>query len=853
MLAIASLLALPVTGSGVDEPSGNVSGGGIGRFSSGRWGLLKGSFHNPTEEDGEVTISVTPIQSQLSGDGEEKKISGLGNDFARTVVIPPNCQRTVSWPIYMETGQKDIFSFKILVKRGAFESSDVILNSVGEPYRNFVSSNPNGRFAAENQQKSPGYCGLMTSREMDEPTYVRLQKLGEINRRIAEKPELVLDVFAETLEGYAEGLDPLDQLIIAEPNLHKNPEACLAIRRWVQRGGRVLLLMQLSGEESSRALLADAVPFTVVDETSMVSVPLHRANMTELQKSMRQDPEIYPREFEEPIEQIRAEFENAEVVWDVDGWPAILHVPYGHGTFYISTISDRVLVEERQQGGGSNSHYHECASEIHDLFVTTDDHLFVKQEDLQQAAEARIGYVIPGRIFGVVILALFVAVMAGAAWFLYRTDRAAKLVPVTLGCAVVFGLPGVIVGINARGVAPSTVVETRLGIIANGQSEFATVGVATLYNPSSQQVDVQLEKDAFIRPEGEDTRGHKRLHWEENGAAVWRQFHQPAGAGHWVQSSVVRLDEPMRATGTLTKDGLQISLTNREQLAPEDVIVATDTPRQMAVNIEGDVLICPPDAVLTPGNYSNNAILTEKQNLHAELFQRLFANRSPDNPFPNQPTVLFFSESLPGGFLSREGVRSETMTLMAVPLQYDPPALGEEVQVPPIVMPFRVVPDMDGGVSVAYDAGRVAWTEQPNGGTTAVEFRIPDVAQPFQFAAADLLVRIRAGSRVVKISAVIPVAGAEATGESSHKRVELHNEYSPVGDIALKLPEEVLNARGNGSIRIEIHVADIEFKVDEDGKTEQQIENEIEELKLKDNKWQFETIQLKASGQRVAE
>ena len=76
----------------------------------------------------------------------------------------------------------------------------------------------------------------------------------------------------------------------------------------------------------------------------------------------------------------------------------------------------------------------------------------------------------------------------------------------------------------------------------------------------------------------------------------------------------------MRATGTLTKDGLQISLTNREQLAPEDVIVATDTPRQMAVNIEGDVLICPPDAVLTPGNYSNNAILTEKQNLHAELF-----------------------------------------------------------------------------------------------------------------------------------------------------------------------------------------------------------------------------------------
>lgn len=854
LFAVALVLAFPASSHAVDEPSGNVSGGGIGRFTSGRWGLLRGSFHNPTDKDGEVTISVTPIQSQLSGDGEEKKITGLGNDFARTVIIPPDCQRTVSWPVYMESGQTKTFSFRILVKRGGFESGDVIENSVGEPYRNFVSSNPNGRFAAENAGPSPGYCGLMTSRDLDEPTYVRLQKLGEINRRIAGKPELVLDVFSDTLHGYAESLDPLDQLIVAEPNLGQHPDTCLAIRRWVQRGGRALVLMQLCGEESCRALLGDAVPFSVVDETSMVSVPLRRANMTELQKSLRQDAEIYRREFEEPIEQIRAEFENAEVIWDVDGWPAILRVPYGHGMIYVSTISDRVLVEKRVRGGGPNStyedYYHECATDIHNLFLSPHEDLFVKQEDLQRAAEARIGYVIPGRTFGIAILSLFVLVMAGSAWFLYRTDRAGKLVPVTLCCAVLFGLPGVIVGINARGVAPPTIVETRLGIIANGQSEFASVGVATLYNPSSQKVDVELEKDAYIRPEGEDTRGHKRLHWEENGATVWRQFHQPAGAGHWVQSSVIRLDEPMRATGTLTKDGLLVSLTNRGQLQPQDVIIAANTPRQMAVEADGEDLICRPDAVLTPGNYSNNAILTEKQNLHADLFQKLFANKAdPENPFLAQPTVLFFSESLPGGFLPRDGVRSETMTLMAVPLRYAPPKLGEEVQVPPIVIPFQIIPDLDGGVSRAYDTGSTRWVDQSDGGTTAVEFRVPDVAQPFEFSSADLLVRIRAGSRNVTLSAIVPDT---QQADGVQKLVPLHSEFSPVGDIAVQIPKEVLNAQGNGNIRIAINVAEIEFKVDEEGKTEKQIADELEELKLKDNKWQFEAMQLKATGKRVS-
>ena len=47
-------------------------------------------------------------------------------------------------------------------------------------------------------------------------------------------------------------------------------------------------------------------------------------------------------------------------------------------------------------------------------------------------------------------------------------------------------------------------------------------------------------------------------------------------------------------------------------------------------------------------------------------------------------------------------------------------------------------------------------------------------------------------------------------------------------------------------------IAEIEFKVDEEGKTEKQIADELEELKLKDNKWQFEAMQLKATGKRVS-
>lgn len=768
------LLSVLPNAVAVDDISVAVGIGGVERVMQGNWGLLKGAFANNSDEDREVLAVVIPAKSG-------------GLQYCRRVMIPAKTLRNCQWPVLIPDLNEKSFEFDYLIFENP-EGEGPIKRVLGEHVtRSFVVVNPKARSSS-----SVGYRGLLTSGDETPRDMRYLEELADVLRAEAKHERMGLIFEAKQIDGYPESLECLEQLMITSRTLQQFPAACDAVRVWTQRGGKTWLFLDQTGMDTIRAVLGDALPLTRIDETSSNEMKLEINPSEPVGRSPVRE---VLREFDEPVRMIRVIAEKGRVVWSVDGWPAVIELPFGNGTVFVTTVSPEVFVE---LNGGTRSM--PCAGEIaSSLFDAPRIIPRISEDRLAKAAAGLIGYEVPTRLFAGAVMLGFAVLLIFLGAALLRRDQAIGLLWGVPALACLCATPAVWVGQQTRSVAPETAVQQQVISSVDGQTTLAADGLASVYQPAPAGLRVNMTDFSLLTARDTTTQSNiRRMVWTDRGEAEWQHLDQAAGIRDYRIRSLRRLDRPGSITATLNKDGLIGRVPPGSE--PADMILAGLAPERMAARLASDgTFVATPDDVLASTEFVTGTFLSDVQKQHASVYEGLFSMENQDTPYPSALSLLHFTQlKNPSVTIGGEATRLDGSALVAQPVTLQPPPLNTEFTIPSILLPFQTVFDKSGGMSGAFSNRERKWLSQARANITLLEISLPDISQPFTATGGTLSIRINAGSRQVKVS--VGQRNAPALVSTLD---------SPAGLFTIDLSAENLNpAVADGRLYLELEVGE---------------------------------------------
>lgn len=792
------------------QVSGQVTSGGVGRYKIGQWGLVRGQFNNVTAQDQQITAVVT-------------QKSNPGTQFARSIVVPAGSTRISQWPVLVHPVDEDYFEYEYLFVDQQDGRETVDRRSNDSILESFVVVAKSAETKLE-----PEYCGHLYSVDASSEQHSEVTRTLSAFCRTASAQHAIIDCNQQQIQSSPEALDPLSQLVITSPDLWRFQQTCDSVRFWIQRGGKAVFFLDRVGEDSMRAVLGDSLPFTLVDTTQLLQLNLR--NHTVGRK--RAVHESYDVQLVEPFPLVRTLFHKGSVRWSHAGWPVVVEIPVGRGVVYVVTVPPRLLLSE-----SNPAELAAFSVEILDnIFKTAAEEPLLTSEMLSTVGQGKIGYSIPERWFPAVVLGAFIILLAGVSFYLTRRQLQNRLLLAVPVCAALAVLPVMVTGMSSRTSAPATVIQTQVVEAASGQTSLAADGVATIFEPVSESMDLTLNHHATLAmPRSGLGNVRRRFTWIDEGKYEWNGFTQPAGITSYETRSIVQLPKTLSAVASFEDDAIVVRVQNSAMLAPQDAIIAGPGPDRMEARFlnEASEFRTEPTDLLAAGQISNRTLLSETQILRKQLYSEIFDSGGRLQPFPVQPSILFWTDQIAGAVeSSSESLKHEASTLIALPLGFKAPAIGQSITLPPVLLPYVSVADENGAFSSALQNRQREWIERKQGSDTLLKFSLPDVCDPFYCEAASLELRIRAGSRTVKISVGNVGDFKEITSMSS-----------PVGNMTIDLPVDLLNSTiDQNAVFLKLHVGELEIGTADD----------LQSSSEHDSFWKIDRVLLTLKGHRTS-
>lgn len=816
LFAAVSLLGAGARPTAAQEPeiAARLHGAGASRYIPGRWSTVKGIVSNPVAEPQSILMVVTPP-------------GGQNIQYARQITLPPRCTFETQWPILIPQRATPQEEFRTLVFPGGEEDGIIRRRSTDVGVASFNSIIRAG---------TEGYTGWLTDAVSFRPEEQQVSDFLKTLRYQGYRETSVVTLMPREFGSFPEALAPLDQLCVTSRRLHERPGLTEAIQLWVQRGGRLVLMLDQSGLDVADLLLGDAFPTTLIGETS--------SNTIRLDINPDYSPQSFPtrevvREFDEPVRYLRVLAEAGEVIWSVDGWPVAMRVPYGRGNVLITTIEAQAFLVPRDSGNGRGTagipptEFIASSRRMTDLLLNPPQPQLLDPETVLTESARQIGYRIPGRgTAGLLAIAFPLLLLAGGLWLQRRQmgERLLFLLPLT---AVAISVPVVTVGMQGRGVAPETTLQTHLIQAIPGQPHLVAEGFAVTYQPDAGPVTVKATDGARAGTPGEaDNTDLRRLQWTSPDECHWVNLALPSGIQLIPIQSVFHTSTGVSAVGTFDESGVVGTFEAGEFANPADALFAGAGPTRMSVRWEtANRFRIGPDDILRENLYVTGTLLSDDQLTHAALYERVFSAAGRVTAFPEVPSLLCWVDSPDSSVqIGPEDAESRESVLLVQPLRMMPPPVNAPITIPAGFLPFRSIASETGSISAAYNNTQREWVPRENAGTTVLEFLIPRACHPFRPDGATLRLRIRAGSRQVGVFA----------GARSDLRF-ISTLSSPIGVYEIPLPADALTEPAmSGRVYVKLETSDLDAAIRDADATGEQ-----------DDSWQIEALELTLTGQRV--
>ncbi|MCA9065636.1 MAG: hypothetical protein KDA96_21355, partial [Planctomycetaceae bacterium] len=527
-----------------------------------------------------------------------------------------------------------------------------------------------------------------------------------------------------------------------------------------------------------------------------------------------------------------------EPIWFVDGWPVAVRVPYGNGLVLVTTISPEVFAVSRATKNELEPSHETIASmrRFQDTFFNPRSSSLIREEPVTAQAAAQIGYQIPSRSFAVALSLSFPLLLLVGGTALLKRHAGEKLIWLLPATAVLVSVPAIGRAWIARGVAPQTVIQTQLIQTLPGQSTLISDGYVTTYNPDPVTLSVKADDSAVLELRQDSTNlDYRRLVWTGRDQNEWVNLKQPAGIETFRVRNTRHFSAPIDALGTFDKDGLTGQLSAGDLQNFRNAVLAGPIPERSSVQLDGEGRFRSASTdVLAAGQFFRTSMINDEQRQHSGILESVFTQGQRLEAFPEQPSLLCWADASPSAIdVGGEQARRHNSLLLVIPVRLEAPAEGSSITIPPTFMPFRVMADESGSFSTLFNNNKRLWDQngRESAGTIRLQFDLPRVCLPFEADLAEVHLKIRAGSRNVRIF-----------GGPLNRLEMVHELNSPVGAFDFTIPAESLRETARaGNVYLELKVSDLPG-------SPQTISDSGEQ----DDSWLVESLHMTLRGRRVS-
>lgn len=650
------------------------------------------------------------------------------------------------------------------------------------------------------------------------------------------------------LPAHFQGWAAVRAMVLSGDRLQQHPAARQALREWIVRGGR----LWIQGDQTSLAtierLLGAAVHLELVDRVPLNSFAIRYAGM-------KGDNEPTQVVVEEPVQLKRVLVDRAEVLFTIDGWPAVIGIDLGRGRVLINLVDSRALIRPRQSSDRP------ARNELHDTdFIAREPLRELATElrgeapppsvpsDLRAAVTAQqIGYVLPSRTTLAAVLGGFCAVVLLAAGGLHLAGRREQLIWLSGGAAVLATLVLVAVGVGRHSRVAASTASMQVMQFHPQMNEWSVSGSLASYQQDLQEVQVHAIEGARMQVHSPRLAGRIR-HFVWSDGDRWRleQAVMPAGVQVFPFERYQTGTVPVTARARFAADGLSgrvdlstlaQALTAAEQTSPaprqaaeaaeaaeaaasprgpadaavlKDAVIVFPYGRPLAANLDGDGrFVAGIGDALAENEFFNSTFIDSLQRQRRPIYQAwydAYRRRSDDNAY-----LIGWSERASSGVTwGAAAAAGDEDALVVLPLEILGTRPAMDVQIPGAAVEAVTV-QADSGHSIVFDNQTHRWNHPYTRPTrTRLRFQLPSSALPLQLKRASLFIDGNIPSRTLTIDVI--------DGTDAGERRTVYERSNASGKFTVELPPEALQRLDpEGGLTLEFIVSDVRGPADEEG------------------------------------
>ena len=541
----------------------------------------------------------------------------------------------------------------------------------------------------------------------------------------------------------------LDLFVIAEPTPLRDPAAVQAMREFMARGGRVWVMLDKVPSALVRPLLGMGQAFEEVDRVELNDFTVETASyanqLAEQDRTISSDRDL-------PM--VRIVQSGGRVTHQVDGWPIALSMNIGYGQLVITTLDSFVWIHAREQQPGGDPM--QTSSHQTRLWATSFAvGSIVPRADLPLSNSVEyplrlIGNPIVPKSWVATALLSFCGLLTGLGLLLAYTGRLPAMGLIAPGVAVAASLVLLLAASWVRQDIPESVSRLQLVDIGDDGSFASIREQASVFLSTAANMRLASNVDGVMHSSEAITSGVRRLVSED--FQKWHVANEnwPPGAWRYDAEYVVPTHQ-LIAKGRLSAQGLEISLPDELPSKLEDPVLSYVTGDPLLCQFSADKLTVNHQVSLDGERWIAGSILSDEQQRRQELYQQFLA----PNKFVRRPSGRLYGWTTPwpGSTWNRE-LKQQGAALVALPVELERPAIGQQVFVPHglIQLRRRVSPT---NLTTAFDDVTGKWQNEIGmASQVEMEFVLPPAVVPLDLQSIDLELDAVAPQRTVTINAI---------------------------------------------------------------------------------------------------
>jgi hypothetical protein len=748
LVALGAIALLCAAASGQDRQPpafrlGGIMPGGLRETATESWGTFDFSLTNYTDTDRQARVLMSYVGQPDVQYGRDVWMPARSSVKSWLLVGPAPAQdrqrsREVQVLLYERTGGRDVL---ILPPGEARVRGRGVTYAKREPFTVVLLDETD-------EAHVPGRP------PQPEPWTDEVVRCVTTFRAARKLSDFVHEIRTGPLPATDEAFDGIDHLVLASDRIAEDPVGTAALRRWLERGGKLWVMLDRVSPDVLAPLLGDAIDFQVVDRVSLttfkVEAPPEARDLEEPKVQDHERPVAFARVLLPPGER---------APHSVNGWPAWFSRAVGRGLVVFTALGPRAWLAPRGPKAPPSPFkklpslplptgpFDVLAAELHPSREAEG----FQVESFGPLLTEEIGYAMVGRGTVALVFAAFLLAALGLGLALRQARRPELrgwLGPVAaLGTAAVF----VGLGVSARRAAAPTLAVAQIVDAVSGKDEAAVHGLLAAYRPDSGPAEVGASHGGMFTLDATGLEGQtRRLILTDLDAWHWDNLALPAGVRLGPFHYTAPTGAPLTAVASFGPEGIEGTVSAGPFHGLADGLLCPPGARRLALRLEPEgAFRAGRDDILPKGQYLAGALLSDRQQRRRDVYQALLKSPAAGR-LAGQAVVLAWAEPIDMHFTLAAEARLAGTALLIVPLRLERPGPGVRVTIPGPLIPCRHIVEAGGLTGVA---SAPVPSEGSDKADLHLRFQLPAEVLPLTIERARLVARIDAPGRRVTLAA----------------------------------------------------------------------------------------------------